>query len=310
MKIIYGNEIEKIKEEVKNKAKFSKVMLLFDDFVSSAEIDEIYRAVKDDCIFNKLNLKQDLTEVFNGYKLLIFCCGTNAFLNCQLPLKDFTNIFLPTDCGMLPYFLIEGKTTDKDDLLILKPNTLDANVFCSLAFNKFYSYISGLFNTPNNNLNFDFSLTDITPNYAINLCQNLPQDLVFEDVKILAKTGIDYELLPAVDYVLINAFLVVFDAIKNNSLCLADFYKYDRENFAIIDKFYALANNNLLIKLVQYNFVSIINVLNKAKEKIEICLQGVPSSNFKNLSTIISKIKEYCKTDEGLFAYLYLYDIF
>ncbi len=310
MKIVYGNKIGTIKEEVKNKAKFSKVMLLFDDFVSSAEIDEIYRAIKDDCIFNKLNLKEDLTEVFNGYKLLIFCCGTNSFLNCQLPLKDFNNIFLPTDFGVLPYFLLDGKATYNDNTLILNPNTLDANVFCSLAFNKFYAYMSGFLTTPNENLNFTFDFTDITPNYAINLCQNLPQDLVFEDVKILAKTGIDYELLPVVDYVLINAFLVVVDAIKNNTLCLADFYKYDRENFAIIDKFYALANNDLLIKLVQYNFTSIISVLNKAKEKIEMCLQGVSSTNFQNINAIISKIKEYCKTDEGLFAYLYLYDIF
>ena len=146
MNITYENSVEVIAEQVKSKAMYSKVMLLYDDYVSNVEIEEIYTAIKDVCIFNKLNLKENLDEVFNGYKLLIFVCDTNSFLTCKLPLVDFCNVFVPTDAGVLPYFLCDGKVQANLGTIILKSNVLDGNAYSSVAFNNFYVYISNLFN--------------------------------------------------------------------------------------------------------------------------------------------------------------------
>ena len=85
----------------------------------------------------------------------------------------------------------------------------------------------------------------------------------FIDIDIIKKTDIDIEDLCLVDYLLISAFNIVIGAIKHNAYELVDVYKSVRENYALIDRYYAMANNELFTNLISLNF----NKLNSASEK-------------------------------------------
>ena len=72
MKICVENKLQEVKKIILQKAKFQKVMLLFDDSVSNFEIAEIYNEIKEFCVYNQSNissLKED--EIFDGYRFFI-----------------------------------------------------------------------------------------------------------------------------------------------------------------------------------------------------------------------------------------------
>ena len=54
MKICNDNPIKEIKNIVQEKAKYQKVMVLFDENVSNIETQSIYQEIKDICIYNFL----------------------------------------------------------------------------------------------------------------------------------------------------------------------------------------------------------------------------------------------------------------
>ena len=106
MKIYGDNLVEKLKQLVETKAKYQKVMLLFDENISSVEINKIYEEIKGFCVFNQACINTiNKEEIYNGYKLIIFRCSVDNFLQCDLNKDEFICVFYPTDNFILPYFL-------------------------------------------------------------------------------------------------------------------------------------------------------------------------------------------------------------
>ena len=56
MKICNDEFYKEIKNIVQTKAKYQKVMLLYDENVSSIDIAKIYNSIKELCIYNQCNI--------------------------------------------------------------------------------------------------------------------------------------------------------------------------------------------------------------------------------------------------------------
>ena len=146
MKICYENPLKEIKNTVEKKAKFQKVMLLYDDYVSNVQITEIYDSIRGFCVYNCCNIKNiDENEIYNGYKLVIFVCGVDSFLKCNLKKDEFINIFFPQDSAVLPYLLNDSNMIEKsENYLIIQNSNIDFVAMASLSFNLFYNYFANL----------------------------------------------------------------------------------------------------------------------------------------------------------------------
>ena len=311
MKICYNKIAEEIKNLVDTKAKYQKVMLLFDDYVSSLEIAEIYRNIKELCIFNQSNMKDvDTQELFNGYRMIIYVCGVDSFLKTQFNKDEFINVFCPRDNGILPYFLSnENKIDSNENYLILPNQKVDVGMLSSLSFNQFFSYFSSLLGINDQEIDFTLSSQEITQQNIMNAMENLDKSINFLDVDILKKCDISYDKIVLVDLLLIDAFSVFITAVKHQNLMLVDVYKVAKENGELIEKFYSLCNNEAIFNLVVLNYNCLLNYCVNKKEKILNCLNVFDFSQ-KDVEQVCGKIKQYAKDDDGLLAYLYLYNIF
>lgn len=294
-----------LKEIILKHAKFQKVLLCYDESVSSLNVAKIYNEIKELCIFNKMEIdKFNTQEIYDGYKLIIFYCSANNFLKLNINLTEFVNVFIPTDADILPFFLNENfMLNDNDNYLFLPTNQLDINIVFSVYFNKFYNYLKDLLLKQESEITFDFNLNEITQLKTLELLKQ--NNLEFIDVKILNKTGLDYCNLPTVDILLLLAFLLLVCCVHENRLCLVDIYKSMKDNYQQIDKFYSLANNCVFNQLVNVNFISLKNVLTTTINKLKNFF------TFKEIEPeIFEKLKNFCKNEDNLLNYLYLYNIF
>lgn len=311
MKICKDNPIKEIKNIVQNKAKYQKVMLLFDDSVSNVEIGEIYMAIKDFCIYNQSNIKEvDENEIYNGYRLVVFYCMVDSFLKCKINTEEFVCVFFPKDNSLLPYFLSKTNEIDYAENYLLIENTkVDLSMKISIHFNQFYNYFKNLISGQNQTINYSQINQEITQYNVLNCIKEMPKDSFFLDVDILKKEDISYEDIIVVDLLLINAFLLLITSIKQQSFMLVDVYKSARDDTVLIEKFYKLFNNETLTNLIILNYNCLHTYCNKTKQRI---LEFIGFFNIENnkVENIIKKIKNYSKNDNDLPAYLYLYNIF
>jgi len=300
--------LQDIKKIVEEKAKYQKVMLLYDNYTSETEIDAIYQTVKEFCIFNKCEIEKDCTEIYNGYKLLIFCSGINSFLKFNYDIEEFVSVFIQKDEGILPFFLNTNNTISLSErYLFVSANMLDLNAISSLYFNKFYNYLYDLLYFQFSNINFCFNEKEITQFNLVQELEQLDASMQFADIKIIKETGIDYNSLTKLNYVLICAFLSVIMAVENKSLELVDVYKVAKDNLELIDKFYAMQTNQAITKLVELNFNFLFSACKKTKENI---LNLLSSASENEILHIIKELKQYATHCDGLVPYLYLYNIF
>ena len=96
-----------IKDIIERRSKYQKVMLIYDNNITNADILEIYDKIKELCIFNKLNIDTErdrFDEIFDGYRTIIFFCSANSFLNINVDRTEFINIYVPIDSHVLPFF--------------------------------------------------------------------------------------------------------------------------------------------------------------------------------------------------------------
>ena len=106
MQIIKDNFSNNLLEIVNKYAKYQKVMVVYDNSVNNANLLQIYELIGANCVFNKLNMTiEDYSELNNGYKLLIFLCEADSFINFEFDVGEFINVFIPTDNAVLPFFL-------------------------------------------------------------------------------------------------------------------------------------------------------------------------------------------------------------
>ncbi len=306
MQIIKDNFLLNLKNIINKNAKFQKVMLFFDKTVSNLNISKIYQEIKEICVFNKMEMENlNQQEIYNGYKLAIFCCSANSFKNLNLNLSEFINIFIPTDCGIMPFFLNENFILcNNNNYLFLTTNQVDVNVLFSIYFNKFYNYLKDIMFKQESNISFDFNISQITQLKILEMLQQ-ENELEFIDVKFLNKFKMDYNNLPLIDFLLLNAFCVLINSLHENNVCLVDIYKSMKDEYKQIDKYYALANNCVFNQIVNLNFLCLKDVLNFSINKLKEFSFAIKLDN-----NVVKNLKEFCKNEDNLLNYLYLYNIF
>ena len=291
---------------VDEKAKYQKVMVIFDNSLSSVEIDNLYREIKDICIFNKSAVEDlDLNELNNGYRAIIYMCSAESFLKLDFNRDEFINIYLPTDNIFLPFCLNENNNIKKGEDYILCENIIDVSVQTSLLFNKFYHYLYNTILSTSNQTSFYFenNFTRTSINYLIDESCNLD----FVDIKILKNINIEYKNLQVLHLLLIDAFLIFLTNVKNKTLMLVDVYKSCKEDYNLIDKFYAMANSESSLMLISLNYNYLYNACLKTKESILNCCFNM---NEEEIENVLLELKSFAKNDDGLVGYLYLYNMF
>ena len=94
MRVVYEDIDKELKSIIAQKAKYQKVMLLHDDTVSNAQINKLYENVKELCVYNQVDISAiEESEIYNGYKALIYFCSTDSFLKIKFDVDEFVNIF-------------------------------------------------------------------------------------------------------------------------------------------------------------------------------------------------------------------------
>ena len=302
--------MQELKNIVQKSAKYQKVMLLFDDFVSNLEITEIYDSIKDFCVYNQQNIEHlDEQEIFNGYRLIIYCCSIDNFIKYSFDRSEFVNVFISKDDAFLPYFLTKNNQPSKDEnYLLISGSKIDLSVMSSLYFNMFYNYFKNLL-VGENALEFPYSLKEITQQNILSYINNINKNIFFLDIDILRKQDISYKELIFIDLMIVDAFLVLISSVKNQNLMLVDVYKAAKDDIDYIEKFYRFYKNENFINLIILNYNCLYNYCVKTKEKI---LELIKFFNFdqNKVINLFRKLKLYAKNDKDLMGYLYFYNIF
>lgn len=289
---------------VQKHAKFQKVLLCYDNQVANFNIMQIYQTIKEHCIFNQMSLqKLNFNELNNGYKLVIFLCSANSFLKANLNCADFVCIFMPTDSNILPFFVNQQNMLQTNNFLFLKNAEMDINILFSVYFNRFYNYLKDMLFMQESNINFEFNIKAITQKSLLNLLNT--QTMEFVDLKLLKVCNIDYKFLPAIDCLLLQGFLWLTNAIRQNNLALVDVYKAMKDNLESVNYYYNLATDKVFLEIVNLNFFNLNQILTQSLQLTQI----LPLTE-KLTKTEFEKIKEFCKNDKNLLNYLYLYNFF
>ncbi len=308
MEVVKQDFLENLKQIVEVRAKYQKVMLLYDNSASNGQIASIIDAIKGVCIYNKMNTDVlDYNEINNGYKLIIYLMSADSFLHLDIELTDFINIFLPTTDFVLPFYSNNFKLNKLGDYLFLMSNNIDISIETSIMFNKLYDYINGLIVGQIKDDEM-FKLSNITQSEILKLLN--ASEINFVDLKILKQCNISVEFLPVVDLVLISAIKTLVYAIYKNNLGLVDCYKATQNDEALIDKFYAQSTNNTLIELIKLNSVNLNNLIFQIDETLKNLNWFFSSIKRADVDKIILKVKDYLKQSNDFLFNLYLYNIF
>jgi len=283
-------------------------MLVYDAETSETEISFVYEKIKDICIFNKLEINEDLSEIYNGYKLIVFCVSANSFLKFNYDIEEFVSIFISKDENVLPFYLNHNNHKSSGERYLYAHNSIkDIVAISSLKFNKFYNYLTELMNFQFSQAKFNFF-----EDYMLGCNSSLDLDYIdenmhFVDIEIAKKTGLDYNNILIMDFVLICGFLCVINSINNHTLELVDTYKAIKEDINLIDKFYALQTNQTFVKIVELNLNFLVSVCGKTKQDI---LNFISDYDEYETNLVINKVKTYAKENDSLVSYLFLYNIF
>ena len=309
MIVIKDEYYNKVFELVEKHAKYQKVMLIYDDSVSNIITSEIYNKIKEICIFNQCKDSELNNEIFNGYKMLVFVCSSDSFLNLNVNIDEFLNVFCSTDGNVFPFLInLNNKVNKNENYIITNKNVLDVSMMSSLIFNKFFNLIKNLNCIDLGLADRNFCIDDIELEQTFKL-ENINENDEFVDLDILRKCALNYKSLPVIDMILIDAFLVVFQGIKQQQLSLVDIYKSCKEDYDKVDKFYALFENENFSSVVKLNFSFLTGLLLKYKSKIKDCLDVVELGE-NEIQDVIIKVKDYCKNNNSILSYLYLFNVF
>lgn len=311
MKVYYGNVIEEVNRLILNRAKYQKVMIVYDDFVSTLVLNNLYSIIKDVCIYNNSHINNlDHNELNNGYKMVVYFCMAESYLEKQIENKDFVNVFCPQDEKLLPFVIDkDAKINESESYLLLERKTIDVSMISSLYCNHFINYIQSLINCEGSE-----DLFAISSEYKVDfniesIIEKADKNMVFLDCSILKKYKLDYEKLALLDLILIDAFLVLINSIKTQSLMIVDIYKAGREDYALIDKCFSVVNNDILRNIVLLNYNNLIEYCEIAKQNILDCVSVFTYSQ-KDYAQVVESVKQYAKQSNEVLSVLYTYNIF
>ena len=309
MKVIQTNRLKEIERIVLEKAKYQKVMVLFDETISNEEIIKVYEVVKEFCVYNKCEIsKINKEEIFNGYRLIIYLCSANSFLNLNFNNEEFVNIFCPTGDELLTFFLSNESTLKQNNnYLLIEKQSLDMTMLTSVYFNSFYCYLKNMLYGQKNKSLYEISF-DLNPENAISKLLEVEAGYKFVDVDFVKKNQLDLKEIVLVDLLLIDAFLLWISGVKNQNNIIVDLFK-DREKIDVIDKFYKLFLDHTFINMLVLNQNFLYNFCLKIKNKIMEILK-LTAVDLGGVEKIIYKLKNYAKEDADVLAYLYLFRLF
>lgn len=151
--------------------------------------------------------------------------------------------------------------------------------------------------------------TDILCSSALQLANNLESGFQIYDIPMLKECNIEYRMLPLIDYLLITGIMLLTRSARTHSTMLVDVYKSARDDERLINKFYAMNENNFFLELVNLNYNSLNFACESYREKLKNLL-FTDKVAISKLESVTSKIKNYLKNTDGILGYLYLYDIF
>lgn len=307
MEIIFNKEIDEIREIVEKFAKYQKIMLLYDNTASNTLLLDIEYNVREYCIFNKMNVENlGTNEIYNGYKLIIFLASVDNFLSLDIRWEEFVNIFLPTDIGILPFYLLENSI---QNFILLDRRKVDIGAITSVEFNRIFSIIESLYNSQELE-EFDSEISgEITLNKIIKLIENVPKNTEFIDIKIMKSERIEYRYIGLVDLILIDALYLFLVSIRNRTQELVDVYKLAHNDLSSVDKYYEMFNSNVVTEILNINYSFLFPKIKNARERIKTAIETCKFSN-QEIVEIMAKVKNYAKNDNGIVGYLYLYNIF
>jgi len=310
MKVL-NNNLNEVYKVIESKAKFQKVMLMFDDTTSELEILETYNAIKEICIFNKMHVNAlDLNEINNGYRAVIYLCDAKSFLKLNFDKSDFVNLSIVKGKDVLPFCVnSNAKLLKKDNYIFINNTCFDVELYPSVVFNKFFNYLEGVVFLNDKK----YECFDVENDYKdVNIydcLKSVDENLIFEDLMVLAKTNLDYKHLGIIHLVLLNAFALLLKSIKNKSLMLVDVYKICKDDYRLLDKLYVMFNNEIFHTMINLNYNFLVNLCLKTKEEILSKLIGCDLEN-DEIEKVLIELKEYAKESKGVIGYLYLYDFF
>lgn len=308
MKVL-KNDLEEIYKLVSTKAKFQKVMVLFDENSSNSEVYEIYNSIKEICIYNQSDIATlDLNELNNGYRMIVYLCSAKNFLKLNFDKSEFINLCIIKGKEILPFCVnVDNRIMKKNTYLLINGEFFDLSLQSSLYFNKFYNYLYNVVNLKENNI-VDFKENSNTLS-LFNKLEHICDEFVFADLDIISKTNIDCKHLCVLHLILINAFLLILQNVKNKSLTLVDVYKVCKDDYGMLDKFYAMAENELFYTMINLNYNYLINLCLKVKEEIlnHFIVCDLSEDEVEN---IFNELKAYAKNSNNLIGYLFLYDFF
>ena len=124
----------------------------------------------------------------------------------------------------------------------------------------------------------------------------------FVDIEILKECDLTYEEIVLVDLLLIDAFLLLIAGIKNQNLMLVDVYKSAKEDISLIDKFYRLYHNEMILRMIILNYNCLYNYCLKTKQKI-IDFMAFMDFETTSVNRVIEKIKLFAKNDNEIIVY-------
>lgn len=312
--MIQTGKIDDLSSIVERYAKYQKVMLIFDQFASNLQIAEIHQTIKELCIFNQIDISintgnetqnQDLNEIYNGYKMLIFLSAPETVIGLKLNLEEFVNVYICQN-AILPYCLNKNYAISQAQTFLLQQtNKLDKSAFSSLAFNCFYNYLLDVYTQAETNFNID--MQEFSNRNLLSAFDTLDTNFKFVDVEIVANSNLDYRTLPIVDFVLLAGFEAFFAGVKQHNFLFADLYKAAKSNPQLINKYYALSQNDAMLTMVDLNYNFLQNKLNIAKQTVHQFLQILQTDD---VLKIVQAVKLYAKNSTGILNYLYLYNVF
>ena len=140
----------------------------------------------------------------------------------------------------------------------------------------------------------------------INECE---EKITFYDIDIIKKEDLNYEHIAIINLILIDAFLTLITKIKNNNLMIVDAYKYNKNEFDVIDRIYKFYNNSSFKNLILLNYNCLLNCCLQTRQKVKQLISFF-NIDLDCVDKIINKVKNYSKKCNNFFCYLYLYNIF
>lgn len=311
MKIIFNeNPCVEIQKIVLEMAPYQKVMVLFDDNANKDIIYEIYQSVKEKVIFNKMNIANITQEELNdGYKLVIYCCCADSYLKFNNDNSDCINVFCPSNECVLPFLTKGNDSEDNKNFLILSTKKLDIKMLTSVYFNLFYNNCKNLLFQEGLQVDTMGTGLQFNAQNLLNFVVNLDKSFEFIDMKILKKCDLLYSDLFLVHVILLNAFIVLINSIKEKNIMLVDVYKATQANEERIDKLFAMYFGGYFENIVKINCDNLLMCAEQTKRKI-IDFNDRLDYSENWLEEVFNKLKLYSKEDEGLLGYFYLFNLF